>query len=206
MHKNPFRKQYDHWFERYRKGDKDLDDNLLGMIGNGLSEEEASFILSFTARKSSWVNMELRNGIDFSTIEKAEFAEGLTNAISKMPSFDNEIVYRMDSPSENEDGIVREWFSRKIGSIFRIPYFLSTSKANWKNTAYTWKINTLKRNSLGNDISNMTNNKMENEILFHRNSIFRVDNVDNDFIHLTEIEENQRIDFDLVGLYYKNIK
>lgn len=194
------------WFERYRIGDKSLDDNLKGMIENGLSEEEAFFILAYTGGTSSWVNSELRNSELPKSRCKREFVRRLNHSLSKMKSFNNDIVFRMDHPPGDKNEAL-SWFQKKVGSRFRIPYFLSTAKEDYENSEVVWQIRTRERNSLGKDISSLTNNKYEFEVLFQTGSSFQITRVDKEksYIYLDEIEQNSKVEFELTKFYTLNV-
>ena len=62
-----------------------------------------------------------------------EFFDNLDKALSKMPSTDSTLVYRMDCPSGEAD-IILNWFEKQLYKKFKIPYFLSTAKENWRIT------------------------------------------------------------------------
>jgi hypothetical protein len=197
---------YQDWFKRYREGDKSLDPNLKGMIDNKLTEDEAFFILAYTGSCSSWINSRLRDGTSLDSECKKYFADCLDQVLDKIPTANGEIVFRMDLPgNENE---ILAWFDKHKGRKIRIPYFLSTAKEDYNNTNIVWEILTLKKNSKGKDISNLSNNQFEKEVLFKRNSCFKVDHIDQskNYVHLVEIPICEKINFDLVGLYHLNIK
>lgn len=195
------------WFEAYRQGDLSLEKNLGGMVKNGLNEEEAFMILAYTGSHSSWVNSEMRNGQIINCKCKTEFIERLNNALAKIISFDNQIVFRMDSPSDDKE-VILNWFKKKIGCIFKIPFFLSTAKEDYKNTEIVWNIKTLSENSLGKDISDITNNSTELEVLFNYGSCFKIDSVDFNraYVNLIEVSSNSAVNFRLTQLYWINIK
>jgi hypothetical protein len=202
-----FEKGFLPWFESYRNGDKSFDDNLKGMTENGLSEEEAFFILAYTGGSSSWINLELRNSNLPKSKCKGEFVKRLNDSLSKVKSFDNDMVFRMDNPpGENEETLT--WFQGKIGSKFRIPYFLSTAKEDYENSELVWQIKTLNQNSLGKDISRLTNNKYELEVLFQTGSCFEIIGIEKErrYVHLNEIFSHSKVDFELTGFYVGNVK
>jgi len=197
---------FQNMFDKYRKGDKSLDPNLKGMKDNNLSEDEAFFILAYTSSYSSWINSNLRDGDSLNSNCKKKFAGYLDQVLDRMPSVKGEIVFRMDSPGNDKKLLT--WFEKHYGKKFLIPYFLSTAKEDYKNSDVVWEIITLDQNSKGKDISELSNNKFEKEVLFKLNSCFQIDGVDrlNKYIHLVELPSNEKIDFKLVGLYYLNIK
>lgn len=191
------------WFESLRKGEDTYVENLQGMIDYGLSEEEAVFILGYTASSSSWVNSDLRNGLDPDSKCKELFIRHLSDSLNKIPPYGSKTVYRMDEGCHNDPKIELEWFESKIGSVFRIPYFLSTAKEDYENSEIVWQIVTHHLNSKGRDISNLSNNKFEMEVLFDRNAKFKIIDVDKNrnYVFLQEIDPMQPSKFDLIGLY-----
>lgn len=177
---------------------------LSGLIEYNLTNEEAFFILAYTGSYSSWINQPLRAGQLLKSICKTRFAEILEKSLDKLPSFNCNYVYRMDSP----DGLSQEvitWFKKIINKIVKVPYFLSTSKDNWESTDIVWKIKTMQANSNARDLHLLTNNCTEKEVLFKRNSYFKVLSV-NEKNGIIEMEETDNIDFAyiLTGLYHKN--
>ena len=197
---------YQDWFRRYRDGDKNLDPHLKSMIDNKLTDDEAFFILAYTGSYSSWINSKLRDGASLDSECKNKFASCLDHALSKMPSVKEEIVFRMDNPGCERE--ILSWFDKHKRRKIRIPYFLSTAKEDYKNTNIIWEIQTRRINSKGKDISSLSNNKFEKEVLFMRNSWFRIDAVDisKNYVYLVELPPHEKINFGLVGLYHLNIK
>ncbi len=197
--------EFQKWFVRYRNGDKSLDPNLNGMIEYNLSEDEAFYILAYTGRCSGWINSNLREGLSLDSKCKEKFANHLEMALDKMPPANEEIVYRMDNPCDVNE--IMKWFSKHIGKKFQIPYFLSTAKFDYKNSEVVWKIRTLQENSNGKDISDLTNSDGEKEVLFKRNSCFKIISVDRPgkLINLVEIPATINCDFLLAGSYHRNI-
>ena len=194
------------WFKEYRDDNNSHKENLEGMTQNGLTEEEAFVILAYTGSYSSWLNSNMRNGELSSCDCKNEFINRLNNSLDKIKCFNDEVVYRMDSPYDKDDNII-DWFKAKTNSIFRIPYFLSTAKEDYKNSEVVWEIETLTFNSLGKDISNLTNNQYELEVLFRTGSCFQIKSIDSKkrYVKLKEVRIDSKIDFELTGLYNYNI-
>lgn len=197
---------YKEWFEDFKNGNQTYKPNLQGMTINNLSEEEAFYILHYTASASSWINSELRDGRELTCKCKLSFGNALNNSLEKVKSFNDKIVYRMDNPSSDSETILK-WFNQKIGFSFSIPYFLSTAMEDYKNSYVVWKIKTLKNESYAKDISNITQNPVELEVLFKRNSKFIIKNVDfnSKYVTIEEINETSMTDFELTGLYHLNL-
>lgn len=189
------------WFEDYRKGGEKYQDNLKGMTENNMSEVDVIPILGYTGSWSSWINSELRNGGNITIEAKSMFIQALNTSLDKVCSVKGDTVYRMDSPS-GDTGQILDWFSKNIGKVINIPYFLSTSKDDYKNTPIAWVISTLEENSKGKDISHISNNKYENEVLFQPDSKFIINEVKDNYIYMTEILSTNNSDINLVGLYF----
>ena len=203
---NLYEEGFKQWFERYKNGDKSLEDNLSGIQKNSLSNDEAFYILAYTGSSSRWLNSDLRNNVVVRNVCKQLYIDNLNNSLDKVAPFNNGIVYHMDSPSA-EDVEILDWFESKIGRKFKIPFFLSTSKEDYKNSPIVWEIETLKKESYGKDISNITNNKYEYEVLFRTESCFEIKRVNREkqYIYLKEVEADSNCDFNLTGLYHLNI-
>ncbi|MBD0263024.1 MAG: hypothetical protein ICV78_09950 [Tolypothrix sp. Co-bin9] len=178
-----------------------------GMVQYGLSEAEAFFILEYTARSSRWVNEDLRAGRRLSTPDKILFVEALDSALNKIPSYNNRIVYRMDKPHGEKADIIK-WFEIRKGAEFGIPYFLSTAQEDYHNSPIVWQIRTLNEGSFAKNISNLTNDAAELEVLFKRGANFRIAGVDNkkSYVFLEEIPSEAAVDFSLIDWYYSNSK
>lgn len=191
------------WFERYRSGDTTLDKNLAGMRRNGLTEEEAFFILAYSSSCSRWLNSDLRNGTELTGC-KAAFASALDQALKKVQSFQG-VVFRMEMPP-GDDAQVRRWFSRNTGKKFSTPFFLSTAQEDYGNTSMVWKIKTLSNGSMGKDISDICQAPIELEVLFERNAKFQIVGIEanSNYILLDELSSDESVDFPLIGVYHKN--
>lgn len=194
--KTSFEKGWKPLFDEIRKNKKLQDTHrnrhivLQGLEEYNLSDEDAFFILSYTGSYSSWLNSESRNGRDFDTECKRYFANGLTLALDKLPYYNDEYVFRMDSPLGTKEQII-EWFNAHKKGIICVPYFLSTSKDNYENSEITWHIKTMKNNSKARDLALITNNDTEKEVLFKRDCFFRIVSVDSEsgIIEMVEVEK-----------------
>lgn len=171
---------------------------LQGILTYDLSDEEVFFILSYTASFSSWVNLPLRNNQKLTDCQ-GFYANGLEAALLKMPGFKGDFLYRMDSPiCDKEEEL--EWFTKQKANVIRIPNFLSVAKTNWDNTEITWRIAT-NRNSLAFDLDECRNNPSEDEVLYMRNSLFKIIDVSNGIILMQEVENSTGKVIDLFGNY-----
>lgn len=171
------------------------------MIDNNLTEEEAFPILAYSAHSAHWLNSALRHQTEISKC-KQMFSDNLNRSLSKMRSF-NGIVFRMDFLSEPQE---LAWFESKINCIFTTPFFLSTSKENWKNSDVVWQIQNLPEDSFGKDISNLCQAPSEQEVLFMKDAKFQITKVDlqNNIVFLEERERYTKSDFPLHGIYTQN--
>jgi hypothetical protein len=196
-------KGYLPWFESYRAGEVSLEKNLAGMRRNGLTEEEAFFILAYSSSCSRWLNSDLRNGYKLSGC-KAAFADGLDAALTKVRSYKG-IVFRMELPLGDEAEVL-QWFRNRIGKKFSAPFFLSTAQEDYENSPMVWKINTLSMGSNGKDISDICQAPLELEVLFQRHAKFQIMGVEQktQYVILNELDANEQVDFPLVGIYHKN--
>jgi hypothetical protein len=152
---------------------------LQGLDEYNLSDEEAFFILSYTGSYSSWLNNDWRNGWSFDSKCKQYFAERLNLALDKLPCFNDEYVFRMDSPMGTKDQVIK-WFHNQIKQVIHVPHFLSTSKDNYENTEITWHIKTMSNNSMARDLALLTNNKVEKEVLFKNDCYFQIVNINSE--------------------------
>ncbi|WP_162427275.1 ADP-ribosyltransferase [Pontibacter pudoricolor] len=195
------------WFIDYRSGSTKFEANLKGMKDYNLTEQEAFFLLAYTSSYSGWVNGDLRDGNKHNRDDIALFSDGLYCVLNKIPAFGSSFVYRMESQVADVDEEL-SWFERKTNSTFMLPYFLSTAKEDYKNSSVVWQIKTLEQGSLARDISNLTNNKSEKEVLFNRNAKFIIRGIDRatSYVYLEEVSPALKADFKLTGIYYKNIK
>lgn len=167
--------------------------NLDGIDMHNLIDEQSFCIYSYTSSCSNWINGDIRNKKKLS-ICKELYAQYLDKSLDKIPSHNERHIFRMDTPDEYQ---IQKWKKTKVGEIIHIPYFLSSSKENWDvestdRSWIVWKIKILASNSKARDISNLTNLDEEQEILFKRNSYFKVEtvNIGQKVIELIEVEQS----------------
>lgn len=174
-----------------------------GMIENNLSQDEAFLILAYSSHLGKWINAEYK-GLKAPSECMSDVAFALNQALTKMPTYGLD-VFRMNLYVGDEQEELR-WFKSKTGNTFNVPFFLSTSKENWKNCKVVWKIRTLTVDSFGKDISRLCQVPSEKEVLFMQNAKFLINDVDveNATIYLTEQIESKVFDFPLIGAYTKN--
>jgi len=207
--KTSFEQGWKPLFDQFRK-DKKLQDAhrnrhivLQGIEEYNLSDEDAFFILSYTGSYSSWLNAGLRNGRDFDTKCQRYFASKLTLALDKLPCFNDEYVFRMDSPLGLK-GQLAKWFNGNKGRVIHLPYFLSTSKDNYENSDITWHIKTMKNNSTARDLALVANNDTEREVLFKRDCFFQIGSIDGEtgIIEMQEVEKTSNA-IKVTGFYFE---
>lgn len=196
---------FEAWFAAFENGSDKFDLHLTYMRELGIPKEEAFFILAYTGTHSSWINSELRNGEELSSRCKQAFAESLDQVLRKLTSFNNQIVYRMDIPHDDDEE-TRTWFDQHVGAKFEVPYYLSTAQKDYHNTPVVWKIQTLAADSFGKDISKLTNNEFEREVLFRRHAKFEILGIEHGtgYVMLQELTKDAATDFPLVGIYSRN--
>lgn len=167
--------------------------NLDGIDEYNLTDEEAFCIYSYTTSGCDWLNRDIKNKKRLSMC-KESYAQCLDKYLDKIPPFDKEYIFRMDIPDEYQ---IQKWKKMKIGEVLQITHFLSCSKENWDEEStdrswIVWKIKTLASNSNARDISNITNVEEEREVLFKRDSYFKVETIDisKKVVELVEVERS----------------
>ncbi len=170
-----------------------------GVITYSLSDEEAFFILSYTASFSSWINLPLRRG-DVLTECQQYYAKGLELALAALPACNCDYLYRLDMPMCDKKEEL-EWFARNVGSIIQVPSFLSVAKSNWDNTNITWKIATNNGHSNAVDLALCRNNASEDEAVFKPNSLFKIIGIEQGIVLLEEVENTTLPFISMVGNY-----
>lgn len=149
-----------------------LDDVKTGIV----SLADGELITNYSGHISNLVISNLKNQTVSNTKLIREYDISLENALSKLPGFDGQTVYRMEK-IVNSIKDYEDYFGGKIGTIMNVPYYFSTSKEDWKSTRVVYIIKTLDRNSRGKDISRITNFAAEKEILFNKNTNFKIESL-----------------------------
>lgn len=191
---NQLAKSYENEFDRFEtdsKSDGKYGVQLRGMQTFKLTKEEALYILGYTAISAKWINPYIQNEQSIARNCDAElFIKHLDQALKKVQSTQELILYRMDYQAERQCAYI-EYHSKK-NSIIRLDYYLSTDKEEYPECEIIWRIKPLPNGkSKGKDITTITNNGAEKEVLFGRGSKFRIDEVINLsklYIDMTEIE------------------
>lgn len=165
----------------------------------GLTAKDGFFVWSYTGSSSSWLNGGKRNCNEYSSDCKKYFADSLEKTLRKLPVYQGK-AWRWE---EADDKLQKfNWFNERIGLSVRIPYFLSTSKDNITAKPMLWEIRTIS-NGYARDISQISNNPYEQEILFIPNAKFKIISVrdDNRTIVMRELPPDTDVEFDLCGAY-----
>lgn len=202
-----------HSLESYlRKHGKDFelkqaeDDKVRSLQQYGLTLLDGWHIQSYTGTASGWLNDSAREGKPSKCPCVDVFAAGLESCLEKLTAYQG-TAYRMERC--DEEGIKSGWFVDHVGSTFRLPYFLSSSRFDYNNSAMVWIIATC-ANGKGRYIGEISNGPGEQEVLFNRNSFFKITGVnaedpDKVLVSLQELPDETKEMFDLTGLYYRNL-
>ena len=151
-----------------------------------LTEDELYAITKYVGPDSYNINEQLRYGIEMNENDK-EIVRTLDNALQKMPKFTGNVTRSVDIKGEDMDYFLRDYV---VGNVIEYKAYTSTTEGEIYNPDVR-----VQMDILSNSGRNITKyNKDEQEILFARNSKFRVINVDksNDFyvrISLKELEK-----------------
>ena len=143
------------------------------------------------------LNTSLRGGGTIESVTKEyvdTFSILLSSGLNKLDSYNSKTLCRNEKcPLQNCEPIYK-WYKSNLGKIVLDPAYVSTS-ANWQpaNGRIMFKIKTLESNSKAKSIIPIMNifqptrAEREKEILFDKNTLFRIDKVENNIIHLEEV-------------------
>lgn len=138
-----------------------------------ITDTDKKAILDYMGAKSYVVNEKLREGSKLTKSEQ-EFVNQLDNALDKMPSYEGNLQRSLLFYS---DEAVEEFMNNhKVDNVVTYQEFLSTTKGETYNPDGQVQIY-IQGAKNGKDVS--TINENENEILYKRNSSFKVENVVN---------------------------
>lgn len=164
----PANMTYKEWYQKYVVGGKDekelAKENRSDKIK--LSEDEQRALNQYISSESYKLNDKLRRGLDLSE-EDQEMMQNLDAALDKMPEYQG-VVYRSVSEFgiDDVDGFMKTY---EVGQRVVFPSYLSSSKEVYdKSFPIQYEI----QSKHGKDI--LVHNSSEQEILFKRNSSFRV--------------------------------
>lgn len=154
-----------------------------------ITTAEQKAVNDYIGFKSYIINEKLRNGTKLDTQEKMLLRK-LDSALEKMPVYKGNLVRDLQFRDTGQ----REQFLalHKIGSIVEYDAYTSTSKQEGYSADFDVKIY-IQSACEGRDISSF--NREENEVLYKRNSRFRVQNVewqqDKVFLLMEEYDEKE---------------
>lgn len=160
-------KSYNEFKEEYLKAVVKPDES------GKITDTDKKAILDYMGAKSYVVNEKLREGSKLTKSEQ-EFVNKLDNALDKMPSYEGNLQRSLLFYS---DEAVEEFMNNhKVDNVVTYQEFLSTTKGETYNPDGQVQIY-IQGAKNGKDVS--TINENENEILYKRNSSFKVENVVN---------------------------
>jgi hypothetical protein len=154
-------------------------ENLDYMIQYGLSIEEASIVYMYTIDTCFGVNHQLRNctkaGMD---LDVREYSHLLSHVLGKLPSYSCSVVHRDISNPDNPTENIMEEFKSKLGQVHFENAFMSShiDPTIWSNPELggIHMIIITKENSKGKDLSGLSFNATEKEVLFDKGASFLV--------------------------------
>ncbi len=167
---------------------------------NGTNYASCFLLESYCWRTFEFVNEHLRSTCGIPTNEFVkEYKTLLNKLLDGIESYDDQITWRWVNCFKGF-----EYLKTQVGKTVEIPEFKSTSKRKLENRIY-WRIKT-DINSNGKMIFKHIDKykaRSEQEILFKSNSIFKIENADENCLYLEEIK-NDKIDFILSENYWEN--
>ena len=116
--------------------------------------------MAYTGSSSKWINPSLYNNSWNEDFDKREYVKLLDRALLKIKPLNNSDLFHM---------AVNEFTNTKT-----IKSYLSCSFENFDNSKIIWKVKTKSFSSKARDISKITSNKIEKEVLFIRGSRFKL--------------------------------
>lgn len=158
-------------------------ENLDGMLKYNLDTSEAAIIYMYTNDIHSEINPVLLNNGDHKDV--LMYSSLLNKVLEKMPSFSSREIFR----SEHTQNI--DFYKSFIGREFEEKRFLSCHQDNtiWHDEEGLQLIIKTKENSNAKDLSELSFNANEKEVLFKSRSLFNVMKVDSEsrIIYLNEV-------------------
>ena len=158
--------------------------NLTDVIDGLVSIEHANYITNYSGNVSGLINHALRCDYIGLTTHMKDFEQNLEQALLALPSFDNQTIYRMEKRGPAVE-IYRKYFMRQKDCVLNIPCYLSSSTKKWDCAPVVYQITTLKSNSFARDVSRITNNAIETEVLCLKNMhvfIKGINNIDGQLV------------------------
>lgn len=148
-----------------------------------LNDDEIYSINKYIGFESYTYNEKLRNNV-LLTDSETKILDNLDSALSKMPKYSNTVTRSVSINGEDIDYFLKDY---KVGSVIIHKAYTSTTKGDIYNPDA--RVQMVIKSKNGRDIS--IYNEEEQEILFARNSRFKVKNVDtsDEFYVRIELEE-----------------
>lgn len=170
-------KEYEDWLNYIESGGTTKE-------WNSLTKENKHAINSYVSSSSYFINDILRNGYKLND-EQKEIVKNLDDALNKMHSYEGDLtrsVYFYDAQSF--DNFLKEY---EAGKILTIKQYLSTTKGDVYNPEAQVQLKILNSK---NGINISAFNNSEDEVLYKRNSKFKVIRIyiENDVTYI-ELEE-----------------
>ena len=157
-----------------------IGDLSMSLAAEHLNTDDIAAIEAYMTSNIAYsMNYQLRNGIALSP-ELEEVKRSIDTALAKLPDYEG-VVYRSLS-KDNLDDIETFYQRHRIGETVTYSAFTSASKSIYDQSMAIQFIIKSKR---GKNISDI--NKLEEEVLFRRESEFLVTNVNGNIFYLEEM-------------------
>lgn len=160
---------YEEWKKKFVDGGSK--DDLTSVVSDGtMTDIDKKAILDYMSAKSYILNEKLRTGVTLSDDEQ-EFMAKLDVALSKMPTYEGNLQRSLFFYSDEDVKLFLEEY--KKGNTLKYNEFISTTKGEVYNPDGQVQMY-IQNAKKGKDISSL--NKGENEVLYERNTLFKVIN------------------------------
>lgn len=152
--------------------------------------ENIVYIFSYSGWQSRWINSPLRDG-KFANDTHENFVAQLNTSLDILTQPTNDFVFRMDDPESHLSISKMEylnWFKYNIGTVLKIPFFLSTSVDKWEDSPIYWRIRLLRTKSLSRSLEELLHDHSEEkEVLFKTNAHLKILGIKENHIFLEEV-------------------
>lgn len=167
-HFNPVVDDWDKWIDDYEKRHGGTVKPPITKNSNRLTDDEKYAINQYISSFAYIINEKLRRNIPL-TLEEENIRINLDSALSKMPSYEGDLTRSLYFANDRD---AKKYISTiKQDEIITAREYLSTTYGNVYNSNGQIQIYILNSKS-GKDISRY--NPDENEVLYQRNSMFKV--------------------------------
>lgn len=157
------------WFEDEAAKKKRIEYSNVSNVN--LTFEERGAIIKYVSPDAYLLNDKLRNHIQLTEIEK-QWIQNLDNALKKMPKYQGSVTRDLNFMFKEDKNLFLEQLEN--GMVVDYSQFLSSTTDKVYNEDAEIRFHIISKN--GRDIRKF--NKKENEILFERNSKFRILHID----------------------------